>query len=87
MKASAECCNSVTIDGRTEQVPLSGDHDAAVAPTSATSAGALDTRPGPTYRLEGINAVAHRSLDARTGYRLLLHFPNRRAHRGGLHRR
>jgi len=34
MMASAECCFSVTIDGRTERVPFLGDGDADCAPLS-----------------------------------------------------
>jgi hypothetical protein len=34
MMASAECCFSVTIDGRTERVPFPGDGHADCAPFS-----------------------------------------------------
>ena len=83
--ASAECCNSVTNDGRTEQVPLLGERHAAVASTPATPASPLDTSTKPARRLEGVNTMANRPLNARVGHRLLLHLSNRSFHRGRLH--
>ncbi len=87
MMASAECCFSVTIDGRTERVPFLGDGDAGSAPLSTNVGDSADPRTQQTHGLAGFNPLANRPIDAWFGHCLFLHRPNIRVDRRRLYRR
>ena len=78
MNAFAECCFSVTSDGRTEQDLTKGD----ACPISESNTGAAPHRAAHlatriAHCVAGINAVANHSIDAPPGHRLFLYLTNR----------
>ena len=87
MMASAECCFSVTIDGRTERVPSPGERLAAHAIFRTCTGDSTFARSRQIDRLASINTVANRTFNVGLGYRLLLSGANRRPHRCRVHRR
>ena len=86
MMASAECCFSVTIDGRTERVPFLGDGDADRAPFSTDVGDTAYAGPRQVDRLESLNTLANRPFDAWFGHRLFFHRSNLRVGCRWLHR-
>ena len=79
---------SVTIDGRTERVPLNyGDWNATRPPTALPDTGTAHAGSRRVDRLACFDALADRAFNAGIGHRLFLRVTNRCPDRSGIHRR